>query len=81
MGAISQPTRQTPRAQRAQQRQQAWHSANQRYLMASLERVRAALQRHAAQRRADPHGNEAPAAAPLPAPPNTTGDQPAALQR
>src|SRR6185437_4214798 len=67
--------------QSRQQAQPVWHSANQRYLMASLERARAALQRHAARRHADTTGDETLETAPLPAPPTMTGAQPAALQR
>lgn len=66
--------------------EQTWHSANQRYLMASLERVRASLERHIAGRRATSvAADDAPDAAgsstPLPAPPTMRGAQPAALQR
>ena len=86
MGAVSQPTRQTRRTQsgqQAQQAQQTWHNANQRYLMASLERARAALERHAVRRRSPSASDTAPPAAqaPLPASPKMAGAQPAALQR
>ncbi len=46
MGAATEQTQQEP------QTQQTWHSANQRYLMAALERVRLALERHVERRRA-----------------------------
>jgi ATP-dependent 26S proteasome regulatory subunit len=63
--------------------QQTWHSANQRYLMASLDRVRVALERHTARRQATPAPrDETPdAGQTLPAPPKMTGAQPAAIQR
>ncbi len=83
MGAVSQPTQQTRQSHLTQQSQQMWHSANQRYLMASLERARAALERHAIRRRATTvDSGETPVGAePLPALPKMTGAQPAALQR
>ncbi|MGE5335050.1 MAG: ATP-binding protein, partial [Nitrososphaerota archaeon] len=64
--------------------EQTWYSANQRYLMASLERVRAALERHVARRRAtSPPGGGSPDSTtpPLPEPPAMPGKRPAALQR
>ena len=80
MGVVSQPQQRRQPGQEAHT-QAIWHSANQRYLMASLERVRAALQRHVTQRRADLSSAESPAATPLPTPPKMTGAQPAALER
>ena len=63
--------------------EQTWHSANQRYLMASLERVRAALERHTTRRRATntPQAETPDISLPLPAPAKMRGGRPAALQR
>ncbi|HKT38142.1 MAG TPA: ATP-binding protein, partial [Ktedonobacterales bacterium] len=73
MGVVAQPT---------QPVQRTWQSANQRYLMASLERVRAALERHAIRRRATTDEAAATDAAPeSAAPPKMTGARPAAIQR
>src|SRR5690348_12442916 len=68
------------------QLRQTWQSANQRFLMASLDRVRVALERHAARRRATGVSNavnDDPAVAEpaLPSSPKMTGDAPAALER
>ena len=65
------------------QPRQTWQSANQRYLMASLDRVRVALERHAARRRATDalDGNPPDAEPALPPSPKMTGDAPAALER
>src|SRR5690348_458982 len=69
------------------QPRQTWQSANQRYLMASLDRVRVALERHAVRRRATsavddntPDAGPAPESA-LPPSPKMTSDAPAALER
>ena len=84
MGAVSRTTqqrRQEQQEQREDQERQAWYSANQRYLMASLERVRAALERHTARRHAaSPDSDETPGFA-LPPSPEMGGTPPAALQR
>jgi len=65
------------------QPRQTWQSANQRYLMASLERVRVALERHAARRRTTDALDDNPPDAEhwLPPSPKMTGDAPAALER
>src|SRR5690242_18481148 len=74
MGAVKRQPRQT------------WQSANQRYLMASLDRVRVALERHALRRRAtgvtEAASDDSPDTEPaLPPSPKMTGDAPAALER
>lgn len=62
--------------------QQTWHSANQRYLMASLDRLRIALERRTARRQTTTPGDEAPdAGLDLPAQPRMTGARPAAIQQ
>jgi hypothetical protein len=73
----------TEQTERTQRTQQTWHSANQRYLMASLERVRGALERHVERRRAaSATSDESPdAPASSDALPKMPGAQPAALQR
>jgi hypothetical protein len=65
------------------QPRQTWQSANQRFLMASLDRVRVALERHAAHRRASNALDDNPpdAGPALPPSPTMTGDAPAALER
>ncbi|HEX5159716.1 MAG TPA: AAA family ATPase [Ktedonobacterales bacterium] len=64
------------------QPRQTWQSANQRYLMASLDRVRVALERHAARRRDTDTLDSPPDAGPaLPPSPKMIGDSPAALER
>jgi hypothetical protein len=81
MGAV---TRQAAKSAQKPATSETWQSANQRYLMASLDRVRVALQRHAERRRADvsaPNGGTAHVAAPLPVTPKMPGAQPSALQR
>lgn len=64
--------------------EQTWQSANQRYLMAVLERVRIALERHALRRQsANPASDSTTAATPPPpqAVPAMPGARPAAIQR
>jgi len=64
------------------QPRQTWQSANQRYLMASLDRVRVALERHAARRRDTDTLDSPPDTGPaLPPSPKMIGDAPAALER
>ncbi len=81
MGAV---TRQATKPAQQPTTSETLQSANQRYLMASLERVRVALQRHAERRRAAMSvagGEMDHAAAPPPATPKMPGAQPSALQR